>query len=185
MERSRMRLLTCLLLAFALCLPIFFAVGCSTGETNDTEGGNTTEQTDGGNTTKPTDDTVSIGKFYDAVVESQTRLNNVADTIYNYWYDAIYEDEYSGSIDLAIAFAMSDCKEDINFIKTNETSIQSLYKIVRDSELKSEVKEVMTAYSDYYEFVINVSGSFKTYSENKETYKKALATALKHLFMEL
>ncbi len=164
MKRSKKGLVTGLFLAVVLCLPIFFAVGCDLGGASDQS---------------------SISQFYDAVVESQTHLDTVADTIYSYWYDAIYKDKYSGSIDRAIAYALSDCSEDIDFVKTNETTIQALYKDVRDSELKSEVKEVMTAYGDYYEFVINVSGSFKSYSENKETYKKALATALKHLSLEL
>ena len=43
----------------------------------------------------------------------------------------------------------------------------------------------MSAYSDYYEFVVNVSGSFETYRRDKETYKKALASALKKLSLEL
>ena len=88
-------------------------------------------------------------------------------------------------INIAIATARANNRENLNFIEENETKIQSLYKEVRDSELKDEVKAVMSAYSDYYEFVVNVSGSFNSFSANKETYKKALATALKNLAMEL
>ena len=51
--------------------------------------------------------------------------------------------------------------------------------------MSDEVKEVMQAYNEYYEFVINVSGSFNSYSANKETLKKALSSALKNLEMEI
>ena len=123
--------------------------------------------------------------FYEAVVESQSRLDTVADAIYSNWYDAIYKNKYSGDIDRAIAYALSDNSEEIDFIKSNEPTIQSLYKKARDSKFEDEVKDVMSAYSDYYEFVINVTGSFNTYSAGKETHKKELANALKYLSMEL
>jgi hypothetical protein len=43
----------------------------------------------------------------------------------------------------------------------------------------------MQAYNDYYAFVMEVSGSFKSFSADKETLKKALASALKDLEFEL
>jgi hypothetical protein len=43
----------------------------------------------------------------------------------------------------------------------------------------------MSAYSDYYEFVVNVSGSFNSFSESKEKLKKELASALKKLSLEI
>lgn len=172
MKHPKTRMLISLLMAISMCLPIFIFAGCGNGETGNTDAGGSSAA-------------AKIGEFYEAVVESQTRMDIVADDIYDYWYDAIYNDKYSGNINLAIAFALDDNSENIDFIKENETKIQSLYKEVRDSELKDEIKAVMTAYSDYYEFVINVSGSFNSYSSNKETYKKELANALKHLSMEL
>lgn len=71
------------------------------------------------------------------------------------------------------------------YLESNEATIQSLYKELRDSEYSSEVKDVMSAYSSYYEFVINVSGSFNSYSSSKETLKKDLANVLKRLSLEL
>ena len=160
MRQSKLKFVTILLLLLAMCLPIGVFAGCDSGT------GKTVE-------------------FYDTVVESQTRLDEIGDDIYSYWYDAIYKDKYYGSIDIAIATALSDNSENVNFVKENETKIQSLYKQVRDSDLKVEIKAVMSAYTEYYEFVMNVSGSFNSYSANKENYKKALATALKDLSMEL
>jgi len=43
----------------------------------------------------------------------------------------------------------------------------------------------MNAYAEYYELVVNVSGSFQTYSKSKETLKKQLASALKSLALEI
>lgn len=126
-----------------------------------------------------------IAAFYETVVESQTCMNELADDIYSYWYDAIYKDKYNGSIDLAIAYALSANSVNLEMIKENEPKIQSLYKEVRNSELSVEIKAVMSAYSDYYEFVVNVSGSFNTYSSSMETLKKELAAALKNLALEI
>ena len=126
-----------------------------------------------------------VQAFYDKVVESQQCLDIVADDIYSYWYDAIYKDKYNGDINTAILYAQLDNSENLAKIEANESEIQSLYKEVRDSDFSIEVKAVMSAYSDYYEFVVNVSGSFKTYSADKETLKKELASALKDLALEI
>lgn len=129
--------------------------------------------------------TVDIRKFYDKVVESQACLDEVADDIYSYWYDAIYKDKYSGNINTAIYMARINNSDNLSTIELNEPEMQSLYKKVRDSKLSSEIKSVMTAYSDYYEFVVNVSGSFNSYSASKETLKKELSSALKELSLEI
>ncbi len=126
-----------------------------------------------------------IDKFYETVVSSQECLDIVADDIYSNWYDAIYEDEYGGSIDLAIAYAQIDNEENLKIIKDNDAIIKELYKKVRNSVFEDEIKEVMSAYSDYYEFVVNVSGSFNSFSASKETLKKELASALKDLQLEI
>ena len=126
-----------------------------------------------------------VQTFYEKVVESQQCLNIVADDIYSYWYDAIYKDKYNGDINTAILYAQLDNSENLAKIETNESEIQSLYKEVRDSDFSVEVKAVMSAYSDYYEFVVNVSGSFKSYSADKEILKKELASAWKDLSLEI
>ena len=140
----------------------------------------------GGNTNNQEQEILAkINTFHETVVASQTCLDEVADDIYRYWYDAIYKDKYYGSIDIAIASAQIDNKTNLDTIETNESIIQSLYKEIRDSKLSFEIKSVMSAYSDYYEFVVNVSGSFNSYSASKETLKKELASALKDLALEL
>jgi len=129
--------------------------------------------------------TAQLQKFYDKVFQAQEMLDVVADAIYSNWYDAIYNDEFGESIDLAIASAMVDYADDLDSIEKLDAEIADLYKTVRDTKLSAEVKEVMTAYSDYYELVVNVSGSFKSYSADKEVMKKTLSSALKTLSFEL
>ena len=101
------------------------------------------------------------------------------------WYEAIYKDKYSGSIDLAIYYALAANATNIDKIEENEPLIQAAYKKVRDSKLSYEIKSVMTAYAEYYEFVVNVSGSFNSFKAEKETLKMELASALKNLYFEM
>lgn len=127
----------------------------------------------------------AVQEFYDAVLESQVNLNTLADAIYNNWYDAIYNDDFRGDINIAIAYAFSDNSTIVDEIEANDETIKALYKLAKESELSYEVKAVMQAYNEYYEFVVNVSGSFSTFKESNETNKKALATALKNLNYEI
>ena len=144
----------CFMLAAMLLLPVCLFTGCGGG-----------------------DEESQINEFYDAVSESQTKLDIIADDIYSCWYDAIYKNSYSGNINIAIATAISRNSSNLEFVESNEVEIQSLYKKLRDSKYSTEVKEVMSAYSSYYEFVVNVSGSFNSYSSSKESLKKDLAKA--------
>lgn len=153
---------------FLFILPLFLF--CSCGGGNDIVNNKMSEK---------------ITEFHEVVTESQKLLDEVADDIYSYWYDAIYEDKYYGSISIAVATAKSDNKANLATIDENEPIIKELYKEIRDSELSTEIKAVMSAYTDYYELVVNVSGSFKSYSADKETFKKELASALKNLALEL
>ena len=170
--KNTMKHFICVMFTLMLLLTVCLFAGCKDTET---EG-------DGSNIDSVYE---TATEFYETVTESQTKLDKVADDIYSYWYDAIYNKKYSGNINLAISLAQSSNSTNIEFIKSNETTIQSLYKGLRDSTYSSEVKDVMSAYSSYYEFVVNVSGSFNSYSSSKETLKKDLANALKRLSLEL
>ncbi|MBR5900076.1 MAG: hypothetical protein IKZ38_01635 [Clostridia bacterium] len=126
-----------------------------------------------------------IEEFHVAVTTSQECLDELADDIYTNWYNAIYKNYYGGDINKAYAYAVIDNEENINIVETNDSTIKSLYKDIRDCELSFEIKAVMNAYSDYYEFVMNASGSFESYRQGKENYKKELASALRDLSNEI
>lgn len=126
-----------------------------------------------------------VESFHAMVSETQELLDIVADDIYANWHGAIYKDEYGGSIDLAIYMAQTENSENLTMIELKNGEIKELYKKIKDSDWGFEVKEVMHAYNEYYSFVVEVSGSFQTFKEDKEPLKKALATALKNLAMEI
>ncbi len=121
----------------------------------------------------------SYEDFHYAVSQSKIYLDELGDDIYDYWYDAIYNDTHNGDIDEAILAAQTDNLEGLYFLEENEEEIHVLYKSLKDSDLAYEVDEVMVAYSNYYEFVVNVSGSFETYSASYQPLKNQLASALK------
>ena len=126
-----------------------------------------------------------INQFYETVTQSQKCMDEVAEDIYSNWYNAIYNDAFGGSINLAIYYAQTDNTANLETIKNNDALINNLYKSVRETSLSVEIKSVMSAYAEYYELVVNVSGSFQTYSKSKETLKKQLASALKSLALEI
>ena len=127
----------------------------------------------------------STQNFYDTVKESQEYLDRIGDSIYSCWYDAIYNDKYYGNINAAIAYAQVTNEDAIDKVEENDSLIKNYFSDAKNSACGDKVKTVMSAYSDYYEFIINVSGSFSSYSKDKETKKKTLASALRELSYEL
>lgn len=164
------------LLVLALCLIMVFSLAaCDIGINNS--GGDSGVKEDPG--------MKAAQGFYDKVSESQDLLDELADDIYRNWYDCIYKDKFSENINLAIASAMADNSENVDKIEALDGEIADLFKAAKESECGDKVKAVMSAYSDYYELVINISGSFNSYSADKESLKKELASALKELSFEL
>jgi hypothetical protein len=155
----------------ALLLALFVVFSISACEDNVAE------------STSPGND--NLADFHSKVSECQELLDTVADDIYSNWYDAIYEDKFNEDINTAILMAQRDNAENIEKIETLDAEITALFKLVKDTEQGDLVKDIMSAYSDYYEFVINVSGSFKSYSADKETLKKELASLLRDLSYEI
>ncbi len=126
-----------------------------------------------------------IQAFYGLVSLSKKALDIVAEDVYSYWYSSIYEDAYENDINVAINAALTDNGELISSINENDVLIASLYKDVRDSELSAEIRAVMSIYLDYYDFAINVSGSFKDYKERIDPLQKEFDDTLKALFLEM
>ena len=123
-------------------------------------------------------------EFYELVSATQELLDDYADDIYQCWYDYIYNKKYS-SVDAAILAAYTKNVSNYKTIEANNETIKELYKEAKDGDLSAELKAVMQAYNEYYSFVMEVSGSFNSYSAGKENNKKALSNALKNLQFEL
>ena len=170
-----MKKIISLILALIVILCLILLPSCSSNPTNSTNSNSNTNE----------DNTKKEGLFYNKVLASQLLLDIVADDIYPYWYDCIYRNTYSGDIDVAILLAQSNNMENINLIKTTTDEIKELYKEIKNNKLGSEAKAVMQAYNEYYDLVINVSGSFTSYSANKETLKRNLNSALDNFLLEI
>ena len=110
-------------------------------------------------------------EYLTMVKNTQVMLDEYADDIYRCWYDYVYEDEY-WSVNAALAAAANLNKDNILIIESNNDAIKDLYKSVKEGKYQLEVKEVMQAYNDYYSFVMEVSGSFQSFSADKEKLKK-------------
>ena len=112
-------------LIFVLVLIITTFISCgssssSNGGSNDTVNSNSKEK-----------------EFHTLVSDTQELLDTVADDIYTYWYDCIYEDKYNENINYALAKAVSDNQTNIDKIKANNETIKSLYSEVRNGKLQT------------------------------------------------
>lgn len=123
--------------------------------------------------------------FHFLVDSSKFCLDNVAGDIYEYWFDAIFENKYGGDIDEAVNSAYSDNESFVEVIKNNDEVIQKLYNEIKDGELSAEVEAVMQAYNDYYTLVMKVSGTFWSYHNNESSYSIKLMNALSNLSRKL
>lgn len=116
--------------------------------------------------------------------ESADKLDDVADEQYQCWYGYVYNKKYS-SIEAAILAAQINEAKNITTIEENDKVISNLLNELKDSNYKEKHKETYDAmldaydsYKEYYEFVINVSGSFNSYSAKKEELKKEVKSYL-------
>lgn len=99
-------------------------------------------------------------------------LSSIGSSIIDNWYETIVNNKYT-DIDTAVQTALSDNKELINNTKSKHSSIKSQYRELMNYEsndyemnqLKRSVKELYTAYDNYYKLVTEPSGNFNDYSE--------------------
>jgi len=120
-------------------------------------------------------------------------LEDIADTVVEYWYDAIWYDMYNDDIDYAIDCALADTKSEQRTAETHRKQLDSLYDKLRrvpkgledDREIQDicdAVKNMYSAYTKYYDFAMEPSGSYNSYTADKSTktddflncYKKLL-----------
>lgn len=125
-----------------------------------------------------------VESLYNAMEDTSDTLDEIADTIYGNWYDYVYEEEYY-SVDDALFAAFIDEADNIEKVEANDMLISNLFKEIKENNYKDKNEDVyyaMTdaydAYKEYYEFVINVSGSFNSYSAQKEELKKEVKSYL-------
>ena len=126
-----------------------------------------------------------VSDFYDKVSEAQELLETVGDDIYDNWHAAIYDDEFNDDIDLAVSMAQLDNADNLDRLEELDGEISDLFKDIKDSKNGDLIKDVMYAYDDYYELVVNVSGSFNDFSAKNEDLNDELISALNVLSYEI
>ena len=133
-----------------------------------------------------------IKETYDCLTETTDLLDEIADTIYDYWYDSIYKGKYLGSIDYALIRASDVNKSKNAKVMENNEKLANAVSELNNSNYKKihrdtfdAIMDAYDSYKEYYEFTINVSGSFKTYSEDKENKKKEVRSYLSKLERKL
>jgi hypothetical protein len=119
--------------------------------------------------------------YYFLIISSVANLENISNTILDYWYDSIWEDKYDGDIDNAISSALFDMSEEISQAKADDQDIYSLYNNLKrlpdgvdDNNLHDicdAVNETYDYYTIYYDFVIFPAGSYNSFSADNSTKK--------------
>ena len=123
-----------------------------------------------------------VAEFYDYAVQAQERLDTAAEDIYTLWYNYIY-----GEVDFDILYDLSieDIKARRETVKNDYSTMATLYKKAKDNYVSEETKRVISAYNEYYEIVINVSGNFRNYSANISSCKQELDSAMRDLELSM
>jgi hypothetical protein len=114
-------------------------------------------------------------EFCSLSLTAGSNLEDIADTIQQYWYDAIWKDYYSGDIDIAIARALSAKSSAISTAAIYDSQMKSLYNQLRYipegleydytiKELNQAIKNLYNIYTDYYDFATDPSGSYNSFS---------------------
>lgn len=133
-----------------------------------------------------------VEETYKCLVKTTDILDEVADTIYNYWHDAVYKGKYLGNIDYALSLAQIINEDRNKQVIENNKELSSAVSELNDTFYKKinndtfqALMDAYDSYKEYYEFTINVSGSFKSYSQDKENKKKEVRSYLSKLERKL
>ncbi|MEG1509137.1 MAG: hypothetical protein RR454_01660, partial [Clostridia bacterium] len=131
-------------------------------------------------------------EMYLKLKESATNLDLVGDVVYSCWYDEVYNGGYGGSISLAIASAKRYCQTECDTEKeTKDFLDKTLVAISADKVPKGmeeqfkAIKMCINKHHEYYDFVVDVTGSFNSFSSRQEVIKKEYKAALTHLQLEM
>ena len=119
-------------------------------------------------------------------------LDFIADDIYSCWYDAIYNKKYFGNINTALLVSENNTKAKREEVEVNNSKLSDIVSELNNGNYKKKhadtfnaIMDAYDAYKEYYEFTINVSGSFKSYSQDKEKLKKEVRSYLSKLERKL
>lgn len=128
----------------------------------------------------------NVETFVSKVSDAGTDVKYIADTVQQYWYDSIYKDMYGSDINNAISQALYDLAGRISSAGSQNVQVKALYNKVKDlpegvtgsdiEEIRSSVRELYNAYNDYYNFAIDPSGSYNSFSADNGSLSSALSS---------
>lgn len=122
-------------------------------------------------------------EFCMKVASSGSNMEKIGNAIQSAWsayisnsrYGTRYNGTYINSVDSAVAAAQDEQSSVISSVRSNDSTIQSLYKdllVLPDTEdqelqeIKDAVKDTYKAYQDMYDVIINVSGNFLSFKSD-------------------
>lgn len=123
----------------------------------------------------------NVKEFYKEIIIAGANVEDIADTIQNYWNEYIFEKKHGSSIDSAVFSAMSDKSEEIEQAEKDSKQILELYRKIKVVPEGSEdlneyinlIDNVYNSYTDFYSIAIEPTGNFTQYanSNNEKTDK--------------
>ena len=129
--------------------------------------------------------------FYNKVNESAKLLDLVATDVCAAWKDATYDYDLSTKeVNDAIELAKDAHEDNILRINDLDKDIRDLFDKAKDEtndySIEFELKNVMTAYSEYKDSVINANEALDSHGYMEISFaKESLDRALQNLYVEL
>ena len=131
----------------------------------------------------------NVEQFLSLSLDAGSNLEDIADTIQEYWYENIWEDKHGSDINDAILYAMIDKSDEITQAETYDSQMKSLYSKIKSvpdgisdedkdeiEELCEAVKDLYNVYTDFYSLATDPSGNYNSYSDdNNETTDEFLS----------
>jgi hypothetical protein len=121
----------------------------------------------------------NVNAFMSLSLTAGSNLEDIADTIQDYWYDNIWNDMWGDDINDAILYAMIAKSDEIDQAERYDAQMKSLYSKIKKipdglakedidelEELCDAVKDLYNVYTDFYSLATDPSGSYNTYSAN-------------------
>ena len=118
-----------------------------------------------------------------------SNLEDIADTIQEYWYDNIWNDMWGDDINDAILYALIAKSDEIDQAEEYDSQMKDLYAKIKKvpdglgeedvddiEELCDAVKDLYNVYTDFYSLATDPSGSYNSYSDsNNDTTDEFLS----------
>lgn len=114
----------------------------------------------------------NIKEFHREIISAGANVEDIADTVQDYWNEYIFEKKHGSSIDSAVFSAMFDKSKEIEQAKNDNEQLLSLYrkiKVVPEgsedlSEYTNLIDNVYNSYTDFYSIATKPTGNFSQYS---------------------